>query len=148
MISLLIFLILKSHAGVSRSATIAISYIMKSLNSNSRKAHQLAKTHRPVISPNHGFMRQLSHYEDHIFSPLDQEKHISQPKLLEKIKTAFPLTASIVKKCAPSSGCTYLEGNRLGELVDDAKIVLPFVLARLISKLPGSDPWFNRVNFP
>ena len=51
------------HAGVSRSSTILISYIMKSKKMKLNKVLDLLKTKREKVSPNAGFLRQLSDYE-------------------------------------------------------------------------------------
>jgi protein-tyrosine phosphatase len=49
-------------AGVSRSSSAVIAYIMKRYNWNYNKAYEFVKGIRPCISPNHGFVRQLKFY--------------------------------------------------------------------------------------
>jgi predicted protein tyrosine phosphatase len=51
------------EAGVSRSATITISYVMRHLNMTLREAFEYVKERRQIISPNLGFMSQLKAYE-------------------------------------------------------------------------------------
>ena len=51
------------HAGVSRSSSILISYIMKSKKMKLNEVLDLLKTKREKVSPNAGFLRQLSDYE-------------------------------------------------------------------------------------
>ena len=51
------------HAGVSRSSTILISYIKKKKKMKLNKVLDLLKTKREKVSPNAGFLRQLSDYE-------------------------------------------------------------------------------------
>uniref|UniRef100_A0A6B2LRQ2 Protein-tyrosine-phosphatase n=1 Tax=Arcella intermedia TaxID=1963864 RepID=A0A6B2LRQ2_9EUKA len=51
------------NAGVSRSATIVIGYIMYSLKIEYTKAFQMVKTAKPDINPNEGFVRQLKNYQ-------------------------------------------------------------------------------------
>ena len=52
------------HAGVSRSATIVISYLMKRfINFSLQDALQYVKSKRSIIRPNSGFLKQLQEYE-------------------------------------------------------------------------------------
>lgn len=50
-------------AGVSRSPSIIIAYLMKSKKLKFREAYDYVKCHRPVICPNEGFLKQLKNYE-------------------------------------------------------------------------------------
>ena len=54
-------------AGISRSSTIVISYIMKYLNLNLRDAFLLVRSKSPLICPNKEFMKYLLEYELKIF---------------------------------------------------------------------------------
>jgi protein-tyrosine phosphatase len=51
------------HAGISRSSTIIISYIMKSQKVKLEKALEIIKSKREKASPNQGFLDQLKEYE-------------------------------------------------------------------------------------
>lgn len=50
-------------AGISRSATIVISYFMKKNNLSFEEAEEFVKFKRPLIYPNSGFVKQLQNYK-------------------------------------------------------------------------------------
>ncbi|KAL1491159.1 hypothetical protein ABEB36_011799 [Hypothenemus hampei] len=54
-------------AGVSRSATLCIAYLMKKRHLTLAQAYDYVKGRRPKIRPNCGFFRQLISYENTIF---------------------------------------------------------------------------------
>uniref|UniRef100_A0A646QF89 protein-serine/threonine phosphatase n=1 Tax=Hemiscolopendra marginata TaxID=943146 RepID=A0A646QF89_9MYRI len=54
-------------AGVSRSATLCIAYLMKYEGMSLRKAYLHVKARRPIAHPNHGFFKQLIDYERRLF---------------------------------------------------------------------------------
>jgi protein-tyrosine phosphatase len=54
-------------AGVSRSASLCIAYMMKYHNMTLRKAYFHVKQARPVVRPNVGFFRQLIAYEKKLY---------------------------------------------------------------------------------
>ena len=53
-------------AGVSRSASIVIAYLMRFGGMSFGSAIQLVRNKRPWISPNHGFMNQLRRYDNYL----------------------------------------------------------------------------------
>ena len=54
------------YAGVSRSSTIVISYLMKKLGWPYKKTVEHVRKQRWVCNPNPGFVKQLKHYEAHM----------------------------------------------------------------------------------
>ena len=55
------------NLGVSRSSTVVIAYLMHSRKWILRDAHDFLKDRRPIIRPNHGFVNQLSRFEELVF---------------------------------------------------------------------------------
>ncbi|XP_028269171.1 dual specificity protein phosphatase 18 [Parambassis ranga] len=51
------------NAGVSRSSTLCMAYLMKHSGLTLQEAHTWLKTCRPVVRPNLGFWKQLIEYE-------------------------------------------------------------------------------------
>ena len=51
------------QAGVSRSATICIAYLLKYHSLDFFQAYMVVKVARPLIAPNMGFIKQLWEYE-------------------------------------------------------------------------------------
>ncbi|KAM6895960.1 dual specificity protein phosphatase 16 [Lycodopsis pacificus] len=63
-------------AGISRSATIAIAYIMKRMDMPLDEAYRFVKEKRPTISPNFNFLGQLLDFEKRIKSPPGPETRL------------------------------------------------------------------------
>ncbi|KAM9194529.1 dual specificity protein phosphatase 18 isoform 1-T1 [Dugong dugon] len=59
--------LLHCTAGVSRSATLCLAYLMKYHAMSLLDAHTWTKSCRPIIRPNSGFWEQLIHYEFQLF---------------------------------------------------------------------------------
>lgn len=57
------------HAGISRSATICMAYLMATLRLRMEDAYEHVKSRRKIISPNFSFMGQLLSFESQVFSP-------------------------------------------------------------------------------
>ncbi|NXU14743.1 DUS16 phosphatase, partial [Pardalotus punctatus] len=75
-------------AGISRSATIAIAYIMKRMDMSLDEAYRFVKEKRPTISPNFNFLGQLLDFEKKIKNQSGQPGHISKLKLLHLDKSS------------------------------------------------------------
>ncbi|KPM06651.1 Dual specificity phosphatase-like protein 3 [Sarcoptes scabiei] len=63
------------RAGISRSATICIAYLIKTKRLRMEEAYEFVKARRSLISPNFNFMAQLIEFEDQVFSKNKQNLH-------------------------------------------------------------------------
>ncbi|KAM3130372.1 hypothetical protein pb186bvf_017575 [Paramecium bursaria] len=81
------------HAGVSRSATLLIAYMMQKYQITLNQAFQKVQRERRIINPNPGFMRQLKTLESKLFtrpsSVQRQSNYQSKPLYMEKSSERF-----------------------------------------------------------
>ncbi|CAD8106504.1 unnamed protein product [Paramecium primaurelia] len=68
-------------AGVSRSASIVIAYLMRNKGWTYSEAFSYVKSKRFVICPNSGFQRQLKNYEKQLRQSKEQEKQNNNKEL-------------------------------------------------------------------
>ena len=67
-------IVVHCHAGISRSATAVIAYIMKTLRMTLNEAMKFVQTRRHVVCPNFSFMGQLRSYQDDLQIQQFEEK--------------------------------------------------------------------------
>ncbi len=66
------------HAGISRSATICMAYLMATKRLRMEEAYEYVKSKRRIISPNFNFMGQLLGFETQVFSPANPSRERPQ----------------------------------------------------------------------
>ncbi|ERE78063.1 dual specificity protein phosphatase 5-like protein [Cricetulus griseus] len=86
------------EAGVSRSPTICMAYLMKTKQFRLKEAFDYVKQRRSVISPNFGFMGQLLQYESEILpstptpQPPSCQGEAASPTFTDHLQTLSPDT--------------------------------------------------------
>ncbi|XP_030576450.1 dual specificity protein phosphatase 16 [Archocentrus centrarchus] len=103
-------------AGISRSATIAIAYIMKRMDMSLDEAYRFVKEKRPTISPNFNFLGQLLDFEKKIKSPPGTE---TKPKPLHSPEPSGESTIQ-PEDPVPAPGVALLEPLTLPCVLADA----------------------------
>lgn len=86
-------------AGISRSSTMAIAYLMMKNKWDYQTAHDLVKKSRPIITPNHGFVNQLKELETTLkMVKVDNntEKQIVECRLMAEDGSTATITSTTV----------------------------------------------------
>ncbi|XP_041934792.1 dual specificity protein phosphatase 16 [Alosa sapidissima] len=126
-------------AGISRSATIAIAYIMKRMDMSLDEAYRFVKEKRPTISPNFNFLGQLLDFEKKIKSPTDS---VVKPTASSSTSVFVPseedaaseaaeeLSEDRVPPCPAAATDVGVSGAAVdGDSPAEAPLMLPCVLA-------------------
>lgn len=106
-------------AGISRSATIAIAYIMKRMDMTLDEAYRFVKEKRPTISPNFNFLGQLLDFEKNLKSVCDPQR-AAEPKpgvsdLLEPLTLPCVLSGVSEERLLARALCGLTLGEDLKE---------------------------------
>jgi hypothetical protein len=72
-------------AGVSRSVSLVLAYLVKHCGMAYRQAYDLVKARRKIIHPNDGFIEQLKRFERELPTPVREEsKSLSPQKIAQR----------------------------------------------------------------
>lgn len=114
-------------AGVSRSSTIVISYLMKKLNWSFKQALDHVRKQRWVVNPNPGFVRQLRRYETRLKQSLNPETEKLENNFFSTtLKSTKPLYISpkVSSKSTTMNRGSIARGNSLyGQKVNNSRFV-------------------------
>ncbi|ROT62398.1 Dual specificity protein phosphatase 8, partial [Penaeus vannamei] len=125
-------------AGISRSATVAIAYVMKHLRLPFDEAYMYVKTRRPTISPNINFVGQLAELDRQLRRDAGQRDPTSAPILFRSHEShsSGSSTASISSSAAFAS--TYLERHACSGLQSNMPKSLSLNLRSTLEAVPAS----------
>lgn len=127
-------------AGISRSPTICIAYLMYSHNLSLDQAYDLVKQRRSLISPNLNFMRQLFEYEQ-ILIPRRQRAVVDVE--CAKCDSLLPLLPSVKSSASADSSASFQplvpSITKLGHVENRNACIGGFVPNALSRKRPCPD---------
>uniref|UniRef100_A0A5S6Q3L0 protein-tyrosine-phosphatase n=1 Tax=Trichuris muris TaxID=70415 RepID=A0A5S6Q3L0_TRIMR len=122
-------------AGISRSVTVTVAYLMHTLALSLDDAYDLVKRHKPNISPNFDFLGQLVEFERHTVAArsgsVNQQEQSNSTAVKETVTTTTTTSTATV------------EDRQIGTFHHSV-----FDCRHIILKTPCSCSWFKRLLRP
>ncbi|XP_055498987.1 dual specificity protein phosphatase 1 [Leucoraja erinacea] len=98
------------QAGISRSATICLAYLMRANRVKLDEAFEFVKQRRSVISPNFSFMGQLLQFESQVFTPSCSTEAASPANNPSSASTRFVFNFPVSMPVrSPANSLSYLQ---------------------------------------
>ena len=136
------FLIFLSFAGISRSASVIIAYLMKELGLPMLDALTYTRKRRPIIFPNPGFQRQLFEFEKHLRTHQQKVMYDYQEK---KRKRELQLNSGLQQRTLDPHEAR----KRLGMSAYDIPLEIPKPLAKDMRKSQRFSPdQLSKLKYP
>ncbi|KAL0162868.1 hypothetical protein M9458_042264, partial [Cirrhinus mrigala] len=95
------------QAGISRSATICLAYLMKKKRVRLEEAFEFVKQRRSIISPNFSFMGQLLQFESQVLATSCSVEAASPSATLGPKSSSTPTSPFIFSFPVPAASPTY-----------------------------------------
>lgn len=107
------------QAGISRSPTIAIAYIMKHINLSTLEAYAFVQKERRIISPNLNFMGQLVEFE----SKLKGMSSSSSSSCSSENESSMEMesVSSLEEGCDDRTRCSSSSSNAISSVSSDSR---------------------------